>query len=146
MLFRSTMADPEIPTPVPDDDDYGVAIHITAIYVDPNEGGHVYNGDIIRLFYDIKHKDRTPFDLTGLDLRWALARSVSGPAILTKVIGPDLVVIDADKGEIEVVIRPEDSVKLVGPFYTEIKAFNDGDPVTIHTGKLTFSKTLIKRG
>ena len=142
-----TLADPEIPTPEPDpDDDYGVAIHITAIYVDPNEGGHVYNGDIIRLFYDIKHKDRTPFDLTGLDLRWALARSVSGPAILTKVIGPDLVVIDADKGEIEVVIRPEDSVKLVGPFYTEIKAFNDGDPVTIHTGKLTFSKTLIKRG
>lgn len=141
-----TMADPEIPTPVPDDDDYGVAIHITAIYVDPNEGGHVYNGDIIRLFYDIKHKDRTPFDLTGLQLRWALARSVSGPAILTKNIGTDLVVIDADKGEIEVVIRPEDSVKLVGPFYTEIKAFSDGDPITVHTGKLTFSKTLIKKG
>ena len=74
------------------------------------------------LEFTVTDDDGAPEDISGATLiRWQLARSVAGPALLEKETGDGVVIVNGPQGRFDVLLEPEDTAALRGDYYNEAK-------------------------
>lgn len=115
---------------------------MTRIHQNVPSGNDVFiAGDTARFDVSVTQADhRTPMNLTGATVRFALADDPGKtPHIsLTSVDDPGQVgFTDAENGELEIELRPSDTIDLSGEFYYEIEVEDPGGRVaTVTTGSV----------
>jgi len=81
-------------------------------------------GDDVRIFVECVDGDGLPVDVSGAQsIRWAVARSVSDPAIITKSIGSGIVINSPTSFYFD--ISDAESEQLSGHYYHEAEVIND---------------------
>jgi hypothetical protein len=91
--------------------------------------------------------DRAPFSLAEANqIRWQIARSVRGPAMVSKdLTGGVEIVQDGDDWYIQVEVLPEDTEGMKGDYYHECEArFTDGAVLTPFAGVVTVVEDLVR--
>lgn len=101
-------------------------------------------GDDARVFVECVDGDGLPVDISGaISIRWAVARSVNGTAIITKSIGSGIIINSPTSFYFD--ITDTESELLSGSYYHEAEVINDAGLVyTPLFGQMIVPKTLIK--
>lgn len=119
--------------------------------INQNDTFYANNKRVLKFTVTDKDADpEAPLDLTGMVVRWALSKFLANGNYSTEPIllkdndsEGGVSVTDAEAGEVEVSIEPEDTGDLSGKFYQELEAVDvTGDPVVIATGTLTIKKNV----
>jgi hypothetical protein len=104
-----------------------------------------YAGDTLTIRVTTKYADGSIVDLTGSNLEWVLAKSVSdSPDISKSTSSGGIVVSDAEAGRFEIKLDPVDTESLSGSYYHEAELTkSNGDTVTILVGNITVRPSAI---
>jgi hypothetical protein len=87
--------------------------------------------------------------LVGCTIRWWMAKTASGPSLLSKAIGSGITVVNAASGRFDVRMAPADTANVStippGDYYHECEVVdNAGEVATVFAGKLTITKDLVR--
>ena len=104
----------------------------------------MYAGDTLILEITAKDSDGTALDLTGLTVKWSLARVNTSPALLTKTVGSGITVTNAALGQFKVELTPTDTASFSGEYYHEVRVFQGLKAWTIFSDYITFKPTLVR--
>jgi len=91
--------------------------------------------------------DKSPFSLAEANqIRWQIARSVRGPAMLSKDLSEGVEIVqDGDDWYIQVEIDPADTEGMKGDYYHECEVrFTDGAVLTPFAGVVTVVEDLVR--
>lgn len=104
-------------------------------------------GDTVALDIQVSDLNNDPIDLDGATGTWAMAKSVEGPAIVTKTVGAGgIVILDpSSDGILEITLLVADTINLLpGVYYHELQIVDaGGDTSTVIRGNITVSAALI---
>lgn len=104
----------------------------------------MYAGDTLILEITAKDSDGSALDLSGLTLKWSLARTNTSTALLTKTVGSGITVTDAALGKFKVELTPSDTDKFSGEYYHEVRASQGQKAWTLLSDYITFVPTLVR--
>lgn len=77
-------------------------------------------------------------------IRYRLAKSVKGTALIDKAMGTGIAITDAANGVLEVTLLPADTVALKGEYLHELELVDaDGNVVTVFQGTVTLLPGMI---
>lgn len=105
----------------------------------------MYQGDSKILEVTVKDSDGNIVNLTGASARWALGHTAAGPVLASRDTTEGSVTFtDAESGELEVEIQPEDTESLYGTYYHEVEVTDpEGYISTVFSGQLKIKQALI---
>lgn len=107
----------------------------------------IYEGDgTPPLEFELLNKNGNPRNLSGLDIRWALAvLSRQDIKVQKSTTDGGIEIVDADAGRFDVLLQPEDTRGLGGAtWYHEVEVTDaSGDISTVFDGSLEIKQTVI---
>lgn len=104
----------------------------------------MYAGDNITLNFTAFEEDGvTPLNLTGLDIKYGLARSAGEAPLFMKTVGSGITVTNAAAGQFSVALAPADTLKFNGDYYHEAKVYEASKPYTVFSGSISFEPTIL---
>ena len=110
----------------------------------------MHSGDTRVLEITVVDENQAAVDLSAADVTWALSKKAAdevlpkGSALLTKVVGNGIAIVDAVTGRADVTIDPSDTEALAGDFYHELQVVLGGAVSTVLYGTVTIVKDLIQ--
>lgn len=105
----------------------------------------MFAGDTKILQVTVRDAASSVVDITGMLIRWQLAKTVKATEpLVAKAVGGGIVITDPTNGRFEVTIDPDDTLELSGHFYHEVEVNDAGTISTVLTGKATIKLALIK--
>lgn len=104
----------------------------------------MFSGEQKELAIAITDDAGAAVDLTGVTVRWSLARTARSAPLIEKVTGDGIVVTDAAGGACTVTLVPADTEALEGDYYHEAEVTDGaGRPTTVLHGRARIKPNLI---
>jgi hypothetical protein len=107
----------------------------------------MYAGDDKVLEAVVEDTSGTVVDITDIEvIRWKMAKTVRGPALVSKALGDGITLINGGEGRFDVALDGEDTEDLrQGDYYHEAEVIDStGNVSTVFTGTISILPTLIK--
>lgn len=109
----------------------------------------MFAGDSKRLIFSIFDKDDEPLDMTDATVRWQASRGslvkFSRTPSIVKTLGSGIEETSLFDGQFVVILNPQDTEDLSGPYYHEIEIRSAlGEVSTAFSGEMTIKKNLIR--
>ena len=103
-----------------------------------------FSGDTSVFKFTVTNDAGEAVDLAGASATWKLAKRVDSPVLLTKTVGPGIVVTDIPGGLLEATLIPADTEDLRGLHYWELQITDSaGQKVTAAQGHISIYPELI---
>lgn len=96
----------------------------------------IVSGDTVRLPVSVMDDSGNALNIAGASIEWVLAKHAGADPVITKSTADGSVALtDAEGGEFQVTVAPEDTADYAGTWYHEIELTDtDGNVSTILSG------------
>jgi hypothetical protein len=105
----------------------------------------MHSGDSKLLKVSVKATGGVAVDISGVDIRFQLARTANNrPPLISKTVGDGITIVDGAAGRFDVLLDPEDTQALSGTYYYEGEIDDAGTISTVLWGNVQINPDLIE--